>query len=167
MSIYILRLLCLVVLGFMSATTVSCAAGASFKNLGKIKPSEEATRIFENHKVLSNYRYYLSGSDLFPDAVIGLDKAYVLDSDLWKEIELTPAKLKDIVESLHIKSRERLEMLHGFDILDDKGNKIGIWYSILRAATSVRMEGGNKVLIYTPPLDIWEYKEGGALQRIR
>ncbi len=152
-----MRFFFLAVLCMVSAAAMAQAA-ATFPNYGEIRPSAEATRLFESHKVVPNYKYYISGSDLFPDALIGVDKAYTLTGNLWKEAEMTPAKLKEIVGYMHQKGLEVWETLHGFDILDNKGKKIGIWYSILRARTSVKMEGDDRVLIYTPPLGIWENK---------
>ncbi len=155
--------LSLAILGITAATAVQ-AMGA-FPNYGEIRPSGEATRLFESYKVVPNYTYYISGSDLFPDALIAVDKAYTLTGDLWKEVEMTPKKLKEIVGDMHVKSNEVLEQLHGFDILDNKGKRIGIWYSILRAKTSVKMEGEGKVLIYTPPLDVWRKDSDRVLPR--
>jgi hypothetical protein len=44
---------------------------------------------------------------------------------------------------------------HGFAILDDKGRQIGVWYSILRAATTVKMTDDQTVMIYQPPLNTY------------
>jgi hypothetical protein len=154
-----LRLFCLALLGFFSAAAFSQAADSPFQNYGEIKPSEEATRIFESYKVLPHYKYYISGADLYPDAIIGIDKTFTLDTELWKGIELTPGKLKAIVTDMKSKGLEVGDLVHGFDILDNQGKKIGIWYSILRARTSLKMLGDNRVMIYTPPLDVWEKRQ--------
>ena len=159
------RVFCLAVAGFLCAATFLQAADSPFKNYGEIKPSEEATREFESGKVFPNYRYYISGADLYPDALIGIDKTYTLDTDLWKEIELTPKKLSEIVGDMQSKGLEVGELVHGFDMLDNQGKKIGIWYSILRARTSLKMLGDNKVMVYTPPLNVWEKRPDRIFRR--
>jgi hypothetical protein len=141
--------------------------GASelFKTYGEIKAGAEATRAFESHQIVPNYRYYISGSELYPNALIGVDKAYTLSGDLWKEVEATPVKFKDIVENMKSKGLEVGESLHGFDMVDPAGKKIGLWYSILRARTSIKVVGENTVTIFTPPLNVWEQRDNDRLFR--
>lgn len=158
------RLLCFAVLGF-ACLIAEAEAAKLFRNYGEIRPGDEATAAFENHRVLPGYRYYVSGADLYPNAVIAVSRDHVLDSDLWKERTLTPGDMKEIVGAMQSKALEVGEMLHGFDILDPAGKKIGLWYSILRAPTYVRIEEDGKVDIGTPPIDLWERPEDGRLFR--
>jgi hypothetical protein len=81
----------------------------------------------------------------------------VLVSTLWKERDLNQKTMKDLVGNMKSKAWEFGSMLHGFDILDNRGNDIGDRYSILSLTTTVRILGGNKIAISTPPIDI--YKE--------
>jgi hypothetical protein len=128
---------------------------------GQINPSTEATRIFESYQVNPDFRYYISGSDVYPNALIGLHKDYPLDPrTLWKEVEMTPQKMKSIVEYMKTKAFEYFQYQHGFDILDDKGKPIGIWYSILTARTFVRTNPDGTVRIDTPDLDTYEKHRG-------
>lgn len=158
---------CLVLLGF-ACMAANSESAELFKNYGAIRPGAEATAVFEKGQAPSNYRYYVSGSDLYPNALIAVDRAYVLDSDLWKERRLTSAEMKVLVSDMQSKALEVGETLHGFDILGPGGEKIGLWYSILRARTYVKMEGENRVVIGTPPIDLWEQsEEGGQLLRSR
>ncbi len=151
------RIFFLVIIGFVSIASLSWAS-SFFQDYGKIRPSAEAYRLFASYTVLPDYRYYISGSDDFPNALIGVDKTYTLEGGLWKEVDMTRAKLKEIIEDMHLKARAKTPpwILHGFDILDNKGKRIGLWYSILEAATNVKMEGDHKVLIYTPKSDVWD-----------
>ena len=61
-----------------------------FKNWGSIRPDTNATNDFENFQINANLNYYISGSDVYPTSILGLNKAYTLDTDLWKKIEMTP-----------------------------------------------------------------------------
>lgn len=128
-----------------------------FKNYGKITPDRNAAKAFETYQINPNYNYYISGSDTYPNAIIGLDKAYKLEPDLWKHVEMTPQKLRELVTDMQSKIRSvniRLS-LHGFALFDDKGKQIGIWYSILAATTSLMMKDDRTVIIITPDIDTY------------
>jgi hypothetical protein len=132
-------------------------------NYGKIRANKEVTDSFQNDRIKEDHTYYTSGPDSCPHAIIGIDKRHVLVSTLWKERYLTPKIMKALVENMSSKAREFGSMLHGFDILDNRGNDIGDRYSILSLRTNVRILGGNKIALSTPPIDTYE----GARIRIR
>ena len=140
------------------AALISCAAGnAAFtKNWGKIVPDNEVKIIFETYQVRSDLNYYISGSDVYPNAILGLNKTYTLDSTLWKRIEMTEALLKVIVTDMKSKVMTSGQNQFGFVVLDNQGKQIGIWYSILSATAPVRMKEDNKVIIYTPDHDTYK-----------
>ena len=165
MAAKILRVFCFAVLGF-AWMAVNSEAAEFFKNYGEIRPSVEATGVFENYKILPDYRYYVSGPDLYPNALIALDRAYALDSDLWKERKLTSVEMKELIGDMQSKALVVGETLHGYDILDNGGKKIGLWYSILRARTYVKMEGDGRAVIATPPVDLWERGGDGRLLQV-
>ena len=133
-------------------------AGSFFMNYGKISPDMAVTNAFETYQINTEYDYYISGSDVYPHAIIGLDKAYILDSDLWKKVEMTPKKLRELVTDMKDKATTvNYGMpLYGFTMFDDKGNKIGVWYSILEAKTFVKMKDNRTVIIYTPDIDTYD-----------
>ena len=144
----------------------SGCTGSFFKNYGRITPDGNVTNAFEKYQVNPNYNYYISGSDVYPRAIIGLDKAYVLDFDLWKKVDMTPAKLRELVTYMKDKAAavNFKATLHGFAMLDDKGKEIGVWYSILEAKTSLKMKDNQTVIIVTPDIDTWlQFEDGGRL----
>ena len=59
---------------------------------------------------------------------------------------------------MQTKALERGTLQHGFVMKDNKGQPIGVWYSILSASTVIKMDEGNKVTVFTPELET--YKEG-------
>jgi hypothetical protein len=76
----ILCALCiLILLSFAGCATMG------LKNYGSIVPDGSVMEAFDKFHVNPNYNYYYSGSEVYPSAVIGLDNAYALDSDLWKK----------------------------------------------------------------------------------
>ncbi len=162
----ILCALCiLILLSFAGCATMG------LKNYGSIVPDGSVMEAFDKFQVNPNYNYYYSGSEVYPSAVIGLDNAYALDSDLWKKVDMTPAKLREIVMNMKNKAAtvNFMAPLHGFAILDDKGKRIGVWYSILEATTnsSVRMKDSKTVLIDTPDINTWLQFEDGSRLRMR
>jgi hypothetical protein len=145
-------------------TTIACAgllAGTS----GQIDSSREVTLAFEGYSVNPTYRYYISGSDVFPNALIGLSRDYHLDPEtLWKEVQMTPEEMKEIVDHMRAKaSQTMLQFPQGFNLLDDKGRVIGVWYSLITARTFVQMKKDGIVRIDTPDLDTYkEFERGGG-----
>ena len=119
---------------------------ALFEGYGSIVPRSDVTQAFEAYRSDPDLNYYFSGSDVWPDAIIGVNKAYTLDSTFWKKIEATPAVLKNLVSGMKTRPKDPF----GCAILDDKGRQIGVWYSYFGVMTYVKMERERTVDIGTP-----------------
>src|SRR4030042_241063 len=112
----------------------AACTGPLFRNYGRILPSEEMTAAFESHRLDPGLRYYISGSNLYPNALMGLRRDCRLDPEtLWKEVEMTPTLMKEIVGFMQAKASEYRLSQYGFEISDDQGPRAGVWYSILSA----------------------------------
>lgn len=62
---------------------------------GKYKRSDEVKKTYETYQVLPDYNYYYSGSNVRPEAVMGIQKDYTLTSaDLWTAVDLDSKQLK-------------------------------------------------------------------------
>jgi hypothetical protein len=143
-------------------STLACAG--MFANYGRFNPSDAVSQAFATYQVNKDYRYYISGPDLNPNALMGLAKAHQLDpSTTWREVQMTPEKMKEIVEGMNTKVYNQHESQKGFEILDNNGRPIGAWYSIMRARTFVSMKEDGTVRIDSPDLDIYEKKPGSRL----
>ncbi|MEN6321268.1 MAG: hypothetical protein ABFD82_21305 [Syntrophaceae bacterium] len=160
--IIIIYALCILLL----IASVGCA-GSTAQHYGRIVPDGNATQVFEKYQIDPNYNYYISGSDVYPNAFIGLDKSYILESTLWKKVEMTPKKFRDLVQDMQSKASNISQSLHGFAMFDDKDRKIGIWYSILSVKTTLRMKDERTVIIYTPDIDTYLKYEDGGHHRIK
>jgi len=77
---------------------------------------------------------------------------------------MTPEKMKEIVEGMNTKVYSQHESQKGFEILDNNGRPIGVWYSIMRARTFVSLKEDGTVRLDTPDLDIYEKKTGSILR---
>jgi hypothetical protein len=144
-------------------STMACA-GRLFGTYGQINPSSEATLALESYYVNPIYRYYISGSDVYPNALIGLNRDYRLDPEtLWKEVEVTPKVMKELVEHMKAKASLLIQFPKGFNLVNDKGQVIGVWYSIITARTFIQMETDGMVRIDTPDLDTYDkFDRGGG-----
>jgi len=127
----------------------------------------DVDRSFERYEFRPDMNYYSSGSDAYPNALLGLKKDYTLESDLWKKVE-NAETLKEMVSGMQKKTREMMLTLHGFRITDNEGREVGIWYSILDAMPRFVMKGEKRILIYTPDIDTYlRYEEDNDRRRLR
>lgn len=122
---------------------------------GKLYPSKNALESYTSFRVDPEKHYYVSGPDLYPNALLGLNKDWVLKSDLWKKGELDDIGIKELVLNMQYRATEKSLFLDGFDVLDDRGLKIGDWYSITGLHIVIKILEDKKVSITTPPLDIY------------
>jgi hypothetical protein len=152
---------CLVLLATLSFA--GCAGmGGNMRGYGSFEQSREITQAFEAYEVNPELNYYISGSDVYPNAIMGLNKQYKLDEPLWKEVYMTPQKLQDMVQQMRKKSDELDLYLLGWSMRDKTGREIGVWYSVLFATTSIKAEEGNKVVVYRPRQNTYlKHEQGG------
>jgi len=135
----------------------SGCTGSLYKNYGRITPDSNVTNAFDAYQINPNYNYYISGSNVYPNAIMGLDKALSLEPDLWKKVEMTPEKLRELVQfmKLQVMGLSWKLVLHGFAMFDDKGKQIGVWYSLPETRTSLRMKDDDTVIVFTPDINTY------------
>ena len=131
---------------FSAFVLFGCAA--LINGYGTLIPDQIAEKNFETYQVNPDMNYYFSGAEAWPDAIIGVNKTYTLGNSLWTKMATTPEVFKNFVSGM--KSRPDSPDPRGYAILDDKGKKIGVWYSIFGVRGYVKMEGENTVDIATP-----------------
>ncbi len=138
-----------------------------FKNFGSVRPDTDVTNDFEKLQINANLNYYISGSDVYPTSILGLNKAYTLDTDLWKKIEMTPELFSELVTNMQMRSIQCCgESMHGFYIFDDKNNKIGVWYSLIIGSIVIQMKKDGKVVIFPPRDDVYKKYEDQTNNRM-
>ena len=79
------------------------------KSFGQLEIDQDVGMAFRQGMVRDHRIYYISGSGACPRAIMGIDKAWDLESDLWKPIELTPAFLEELARPM----RTRYGSLYG------------------------------------------------------
>jgi hypothetical protein len=122
---------------------------------GKLTPSDQASTAWRSYGIDPDCNYFISGSDDFPNAIMGLSKSLTLDSDLWKRIEPAPAIIRDLVDNMGMRAAEGNQFLQGCDILDDKGRRVGSWFSLPGLDIMIKKTGDNRFAISTPPIETW------------
>ena len=146
------------VLFFLLLGMISCSG--LLRNYGLINPNAGITDDFERFNVNPEFYYYISGSDLYPNAILGLRKELRLDPrTLWKKVAMTPAKMKEIVGDMKTKVSEYGLFLYGFEMTAPDGRPVGVWYSIPTARTLLRMNEDKTIWIETPDIDTYEKYE--------
>ena len=116
-------------------------------NYGSYKRSRDVAKMFESLQVPNEYKYYYSGSNKNPDALMGLDRNYTLNNDLWKETDMDSSQLKKWIREINLVGST--SSTFGSFILDPNGKTIGVYYS-KRDGGPVKMESGNQVVVHLP-----------------
>lgn len=104
----------------------ACAFGPSH-----FRRSYNVSEKFENYEIIPGYRYYFNGHLDSLNAVVAIEKGYRLNSPHWQEVAMDEKKLRRMVDIIlnHPGSEYNTDP-NGAYILDDKGKKIGVWYSV-------------------------------------
>ncbi len=130
------------------------------RGFGTFAPDESVARYFQDYQMDPDINYYFSGSDVYPNAIMGLRKEYVLDNDLWRPIPKDPGIFNKMVEGMYYKASEASRFLHGFVMKSPEGRNLGVWYSLSSVKMRLKMGEGNKVIVFTPEQNVYYQDEG-------
>ena len=78
------------VAAFVLALVAGCSA-----NYGRLEFDGAVEQAFRNYEMLDDYRYYYSGRENKPSAIIGIDPAFQFSSKFWTAIE--PSQFRTMV----------------------------------------------------------------------
>jgi len=117
-------------------------------NFGILQLSTEVSQIFENYQVFPNYKYYFTGSETKPLAIMGINRNYTLVTQIWKETaDLNSEQLKRWVDQM-LEFRPPVRT-YGAHILGADGEQVGIWYSPYNDSP-VKMLADNQIEVIPP-----------------
>ena len=107
----------------------------------------EMTRAFQEGEVLDGHRYYITGRDQMPYAIVALKDPYRQGSSRWREFTPSPALLAHLSNRLY-------RQIGGYGarasaIVTPAGERIGYYYSTWYQ-TAVRMISETEVAVYSP-----------------
>jgi hypothetical protein len=120
-----------------------------------VSPDDSVTKSFQELQINSAFNYFATGSDAFPRTILGLNKSYTLNSDLWKKIEPTHAKFYLLVNNMRSRG-----MILGYSITDGTDKQIGVWYSITASGLFVQITDNYEVIVSPPPDRVYRGYDG-------
>ena len=117
---------------------------------GKLIPSQEINAVFKSYRPLADHRYFITGPEGRPDAIMGIQRDYTLETSLWIEFDPSDGTLKKWVDAINFYQLGQAgSRPYGYEILGPDGNRIGIYYSIWDW-TTVIVDTDNRIEIYPP-----------------
>jgi hypothetical protein len=134
---------CIVLLLALSAMITGCAGV-----YGRLASDPVIFDQYRAGSLPENYQYFFSGRPGLPDAVAGIDESYQLQGRLWFKID-TMNTVYDKIRNLSDLNPEATT-LQTADILDNHGNKIGVWFSYYYYAP-VRIDPENRIVEILDP----------------
>jgi len=128
---------------------------------GALQPNPGLLGQYQERALPKGYNYYYCGRSTLPYAVVGIDKTHVFNDRVWFEIESGQDVYKKIdgLSQLHRES----STLHHSDILNTKGEKIGVWFSYYQY-TPVRVDTETRLVEVFNPYNPNEDDQGVFLK---
>ncbi|MCK9230690.1 MAG: hypothetical protein M0Q23_05160 [Syntrophales bacterium] len=140
----------IIILFVAAVVVVVLVKGLGGGRYGRLLPAGNVAERYETFRVDPEKQYYTSGPDSCPNALMGINRSWSLEGGLWKKRDLTESAMKNLVLDMQRKALDHTTVLHGFDVLDDRGWKIGDWYSVMGLDITIRIRGEKRVSITTP-----------------
>ena len=143
-------LIALVLMFFLLA---GCAATGEI--YGTVQRDRDLDNQFRSYEVMQDYKYYTSGGYDRPNAILLIHKDYELvnPGNLW--VPIPHVDYRQVRKWISVIGSEQDANRTGYYfasyILDQNGQRVGVWYSIGMFATLKFLEG-NRILVYTPDL---------------
>jgi hypothetical protein len=113
---------------------------------GSVRFDPAAARALDAGVVLKGHRYYTTGSETNPSAILALREDRPLRYGPWREVAMTPGLLAHLAERMR---GTRAVGPDGHVVLGEKKAQIGVWYSYFRPPVVKLLEDGG-VEVSTP-----------------
>lgn len=130
--------------GLLLAAGLAACAG----RWGAIRYDSGVGQLFETAQVLPGHRYYTTGSEGMPDAILALREDRPLRSRFWREVPMSRTLLVRLVDGMR---GSRDPGPYGSVVLDEDKTPIGVWYSDLKPMPVKLLADGG--VIVSPPGD--------------
>jgi hypothetical protein len=126
-------------------------SGRLRQRYGSLRPSETVTQSYERFILDPDLAYYSSGPEACPVALIGIDKELILDETVWTRRHFRMETFREPIRDMQRHALSTMQTLHGFEIADQQGRRIGTWFSVLNVRTTIKALEGNRIRIDPPP----------------
>ena len=127
---------------FIIALATGCSSG-----YGRLRHDDQVTKMFAEGRVPQDYTYYFNGRDHIPYAVIGISPDYRHESKFWDSVDPSSDAFRHMVDNIWEPFGEY--ETRGAYILDNQGNRIGIWLAKYSYAV-IELRADNQVTVYSP-----------------
>jgi len=140
--------ICAQCLGLCAILLFLTACSGSY---GRLVRSNDVGNLFERHEVLPDHRYFVTGPQARPKAILAVHRSYTLRPGLWRPVEMTPELLNRLVDAMtgHLGFTPAIM---GAIVTNPQGKQIGVWYSPY-SRTTIRFEPDNVVVVSLPSKD--------------
>ena len=143
-----------------------CAVAGCSGSYGRLQRDRDADQIFKTYRVLPNHRYFYTGPEGRPDAIMGIQTDYTLETTQWTQFEVSAATLKKWVDAINFYHGTGVRHYpYGSFILDPMGTRLGIWYSIWDWTTIIVKED-NRIQVF-PPAKKNPFENGDEQRRMK
>jgi len=115
---------------------------------GKIQFNESLSSSYKDTLQIEEFNYYYCGRSGLPYAVIGIDKKYKFNDRVWHKINTLDDLFIEIDRLAD--SPEHYYKMTVADILDIKGDKIGVWFSYYNCAHITTGLDNNTIDVLNP-----------------
>ena len=122
--------------------------GCSASKYGKLTPEKDVKQAFESYQILPDHKYYFRGVYSRPTVIVGINQNYTMNLKMWVPIDAESKDFKILIDRVSLQGMGNQIEPWGLIILDQEGNKVGIWYSALRAAAVEVNENRQIVKLY-------------------
>ncbi len=144
--------LVIILAGFALSGCAQCV------DCGRMVMDHRVTSVFTSATINPDYRYYYSGNEAEPDAIMGLRKEYTLTGGYWYEKELTQEHLAWWVDNIETSRVLFADGPNGFEIVRPDGGIAGLYYSRLEWVVIKFPEPG-VIYVSTPDSLPWKQEE--------
>ena len=124
-------------------------SGCTMSNYGMLKPNLEVKQSFETYQILPNHKYYFRGVESRPSVIVGINENYELNLKLWVQIDPESEDFRIIIDRVSLQGMGTTVEPWGFNIIDEAGNYVGVWYSAIRAA-AVKVNENRQIVNLQP-----------------
>lgn len=131
--------------------TIFLLLAACSGSYGRLVRSNDVGNLFERHEILPDHRYFVTGPQARPNAILAVHRSYTLQPGMWRPMEMTPEMLKRLVDAM-TGQLGFTPAIMGASVTNPEGKQIGVWYSPYNQ-TAIRFEPDNVVVVSLPSKD--------------
>lgn len=130
-----------VLLAAMLGLLLGCAGG-----YGRLEKGPEVTAAFVEHRLPSDHRFYYTGRDSMPYAIVGIRNEYRFESKFWRPIDPESEAFQKMVKTPYGYQQNQVR---GAFLIGPDGERVGMWYSAYDFA-SFRVTEDRAVYVRSP-----------------